>query len=259
MHLEDTSDVAFAGDWHGNTRWATYCVDELAKQGFRTIVHMGDFGFRFVPGFVRALNTALGRNGMRLYFLRGNHDDTQLLASLPSTEDGTRALSERIRFMPDGFRFHLGNLRVLVLGGAGSIDRAARLPGIEWWDDERLSPALIDPIIEAGGADVILCHDVPTGVQLALNGEFGRYFAERDPGVFEWCNEHRDTLQRIVYEVSPRLVVHGHHHRRMTNSFRGRVRDAVVEGLDCDGTELQWNLAWLEQGVEGPAIVNVDG
>lgn len=138
MQLSDIYDIAFAGDWHGNTRWATYCIEQLGEAGVRTVIHVGDFGYQFDRGYVQALESALGRMGMRLYFLRGNHDSTEVLRSLPKRADGSFALSERMSFMADGFRFTIGGYEVLVLGGAGSIDRAARLPGIEWWDDERL-------------------------------------------------------------------------------------------------------------------------
>lgn len=101
----------------------------------------------------------------------------------------------------------------------------------------------------------MLCHDVPTGVNLELDASFARHFTDRDPAVLEWCDAHRETLQKVLFEVSPRLIVHGHHHRRMTNSFEGRYGSAVVEGLDCDGSELEWNLAYMDEGESGLRIV----
>ena len=36
--------VVFAGDWHGNVRWATSRIESIRAAGIATILHVGDFG-----------------------------------------------------------------------------------------------------------------------------------------------------------------------------------------------------------------------
>src|ERR1035441_83787 len=46
--------IGVAGDWHGNTAWATRAIEKMARllpeTGPRGIVHLGDFGIWPGPG-----------------------------------------------------------------------------------------------------------------------------------------------------------------------------------------------------------------
>lgn len=219
----DPSTTALAGDWHANTLWATRAIAfARAELGARTIIHLGDFAFTFSRRYLEDLEEACQTQDVTLLFLRGNHDSTDFLADVGgvAAPEGDPFcdplwLSEHIGFLPDAMRLFIGEKTALVLGGAGSIDRGLRVPGAEWWLDERLDPGVARRAAADGPADIVLSHDSPAGVELNLDPSFAAYFEGSDPGVETWCNEHRETLATVTEAVRPGLVVHGHHHRRI--------------------------------------------
>ena len=246
LHL-DPDSTYFAGDWHGNTRWAVYAASHVARDNATnprssspaTILHLGDFAFDFNAEYIDTLTEALAHSDVRLFFLRGNHDDPtklDLTASSPS------ALSSHIYFLPDTYRFLIGEHRVLVLGGAGSIDRSHRVEGVSWWPNERLSVEAAAKAVSGGVADVVLSHDAPAGTPLVLDTDFGAFFERRDPGVLAWCAEHAERVASVVRGVDARVVVHGHHHVRATHVLPHARRPVAVCGLSCDGTALEDNV-----------------
>ena len=67
--------VALAGDWHGNGSFARAAIESLPRD-VDVLVHLGDFGYRFEPAFMEAVNSAAAEAELIIMFVRGNHDDT---------------------------------------------------------------------------------------------------------------------------------------------------------------------------------------
>lgn len=246
--------LVFAGDWHGNLAWATQAVAYSRQvHGADTILHVGDFAYTFDPRFIRGLENTLARHQLRLFFLRGNHDDAHHLSGFDPTGHGNLRvdptdpdsahpwpLSEHIAYLPDALRLRIGTRTAVVAGGAGSIDRVARMPGIEWWENERLDPAAEAYCVLGGGADILLCHDAPTGVPVPLDPAFAEQYEAIDPGVTAWCDTHRDSLETVAEALDPHLIVFGHHHERISLSWGS---DCEAIGLDRDNSTFSGNLA----------------
>ena len=246
LEIDPTTAVA-AGDWHGNTRWAVAAIAQAATYGARTILHLGDYGYLYSHTFCDAVEQALAAHEMQLLFVRGNHDDVDHLDQLPRDPHGHGIVSARVRHLRDGQRVMLGDEVVLALGGAGSIDRAHRLPGASWWADEITPAAVIEQAIADGPADIVLAHDCPTGVDLRLDPSFGAFYEDDDPGVLEYCEENRERLRVAAEALRPRLWLHGHYHQVTREQL---VHDdgerTLVVGLDCDGESLERNLVRVE-------------
>lgn len=245
----DADDTVFLGDTHMDAPWTESAIRHAAEQlGAKSIVQLGDFGFTFDLPFVRRVQGALEKYGARLYFVRGNHDSTDVLRDLDASDSlavagdpfaEPRALTDledcRIFHLPDGMRFRLGDETVLAMGGAGSIDRGMRVPGYSWWEDERTDPEVARAAADAGRADILIAHDVPSGVGFPMDPRFGHYFETRDTGVLRWCDESAEVLDALAEAVQPRLIVHGHHHRRLDLARRSEGRTALSVGLSRDG------------------------
>lgn len=244
----DPRTTVVAGDWHGNTPWAAAAISHAGMSGARTILHLGDYGFTFEARFIDAVEQALSVHDMQLLFVRGNHDDTGYLEKLDRDREGCGIVSPRVRHLRDGLRLALGDEIAVALGGAASIDRSGRLAGVSWWPDEITSQAAIEQALADGPAQIVMAHDCPAGVDLALDPRFGAYFEDKDPGVLDYCEENRLRLWGVATELRPRLWLHGHYHRLSTGSIdQDDGRETAVIGLDCDGTSMERNLVWLEQ------------
>ena len=227
--------LAFAGDWHMNAMWAVRAIEHAAELGVATIVHAGDFGYLFYPRYLRPLQRALEAHDMQLLFVDGNHDDHNLLGRLPSWPSGLRCPGghERIWWMPRGFRWEWNGIRFVALGGAHSVDRGRRRAGESWWPEETITGEQAAYVVNDGPADVMITHDCPTGIDIPGLDESAAWFP---PAEIASADQHRTLLRSVVDHVRPRLLVHGHYHRRHLQTVNFGW-DMTVLGLDCDGAD----------------------
>src|SRR5690242_15028357 len=192
--LAEPSRIAFAGDWHMNRYFAERAVDHAKNRGADVIVHLGDYGYTFDAGFVRAVETALQRARIALLFVDGNHEDHQLLLNQPVGGDGLRRISTHVAHLPRGFRWQWGGVDFLAMGGAHSVDRPYRVPGVSWWPEETITPRQVQEAGAMGSADVLIAHDCPEGV--VVPGIDDRATpAPFPPAEIERSNAHRRLLR----------------------------------------------------------------
>lgn len=72
-------------------------------------------------------------------------------------------VSDIIWFLPRPARLSIGGRSVLSLGGATSLDRAAREEGVTWWADEAITDAHVLAATAEGLVDVMFTHESPGG------------------------------------------------------------------------------------------------
>lgn len=231
---QDPGHFAVAGDWHGNLNWARAQIARVADAGIKLIIQLGDFGFWNEPE-VNRLNGSLESHDVDLMFVDGNHENFPYLYSVPVGEDGLRHLSDRVHHIPRGFRWEWGGTRLMGLGGASSVDKPYRTPGYDWFPEETLTDRDMEYAMRLGGVDVLFSHDVPSGVPV--------------PGIDDrsdqpmWGSaelaaaaEHRIRIRLVTNNVRPKIIFHGHYHRRYwwigADLGYGPV---TVQGMNCDG------------------------
>ena len=218
MPVLDAPQIALVGDSHCALGWTQRVVQRAAADGVHHLLQLGDFGYwpRFASGrhFLAELDKELGRAGSTLWFLRGNHEDHDILLRHEPGGDGLVHISDHIQFIPDGAVIEWAGRRILALGGAPSIDADGRVPGVDWFPTEVLSRGGFDAAHAAGPVDIVVSHDCPAGVDLG-------YLVGWEPG-----DLHRAVLARIAQVARPALWVHGHYHRR-------RTADVAFGGLAC--------------------------
>lgn len=237
--LAEPARIAFAGDWHAQTPWAVHAIEHAAQRGADVVVHLGDFGYRFRPAYLRALNAMCAGHKLPLLFVEGNHEDHRWLARRPVGEDGLRHLTGWIWHVPRGFRWTWGGVRFLGLGGAHSVDGMWRRQiGELWQREETVTVEQAEQVAAGGPADVMVMHDCPAGVDipgLLPPGTFPEIEIMR-------ADEHRTLLRGVVDQVQPRAIWHGHYHSRYTATPDLGYGPVQVTGLDCDGTTLAANV-----------------
>ena len=187
------------GDIHGKFNAYTKLISTMS-----TSIQLGDFGIGF---------TDIPEIPAQHTFLRGNHDNPFLCQQNPNwIKDGT--------ILFDG--------RVMVIGGADSIDVDYRVAGVDWWAEEQLSyqelNALID-LYEQVKPDVMLTHDAPFSI-----------VSNMYPMVktSSRTNQAFDTMRNIH---QPKQWLFGHHHRTMTTFADGTLYKCLGE-LDSTVVDL---------------------
>jgi hypothetical protein len=256
----DPEFVVLAGDWHGNWKWATHAVERAHEmlsevgESRKIIIQLGDFGFR-IPvrtgpeseenlSALHSISLLLEDAGMELWWIDGNHEDWLGIRRLIA-EAGTApqlpypvALPlpgmPAIRYLPRGTRWKWAGRRWLAVGGAVSVDKLLRTPGVDWHPDEEVTEEEAERIIATGPADVLLSHDVPDC-----------WFPSRLPAPADaWlpmlpvARAHSRLLERVARRVGVTRVFHGHYHVFRDDWFPGKTRepDVKVTGLPMDGS-----------------------
>lgn len=149
---------AVFGEMHGQMEYFYPKIRQRYKH-FDELIIAGEEGFGF-PGDIDRIMHDYGKSiTSRPYirFIRGNHSDVDKCREfnyegLSFIEDGT---------IDDG---------ILFVGGAESIDKALRIPGLTWWETEELSIPEFDAIlnkVENNKEQIhtVISHDVPREVQ----------------------------------------------------------------------------------------------
>lgn len=233
--------VLVAGDTHGNVEHFQYLADQAVNHGCQAIVQVGDWGYTW-PGReherVAAVQGMLRRAGLTLFWLDGNHDNFTHLDYIGALDaDEPVVIADDITYLPRGCVWEWSGVRFMSLGGAVSIDKARRIPGLSWWPEETLTLAQVEKAKARGPVDVMLCHDAPSGVR-SLQRYLNRMTEEfRVPYKIDEASEANRALVREVADaVRPALLIHGHYHHRYWSPAPWDREHAKVLGLDRDTT-----------------------
>jgi Icc-related predicted phosphoesterase len=239
-----------AGDWHGNIPWARKVIEQMPSMPGKPklILHAGDFGLW--PGdsgerYLKYVTAELNDIDAQLWFVDGNHEDHVRLtrtirdAPQPDPHNHKHEITERIWWLPRGYRWTWHDRTWLALGGATSVDRAVRTPGVDWFGAERIRANQEKLACEPGHADAMITHDCPNGVPMNL---------PPPPSWWELgpAEQHRQVMRRVVEHVQPELLVHGHYHLFHDSKVDFDHGTTRVIGLDCDGTTTADNTVVLD-------------
>lgn len=225
--------VMAVGDTHCNTQFAIRVCRYAKANNIDTIIALGDFGYRFSKDFLTVWKQWLENNEDRtMYWLDGNHDDHDYIASFMEGEDPNGPVAHwhpRFLYMPRGSTTTIGSTKCQFLGGAYSIDRTRRKLGKSWWAGECTTREDVDRTIANGkDVEVMFTHDCPdtTWFQEAL----GKGDYKIDPS----SAENRALLTEAVRAVAPERLFHGHYHYSYRADFPTRNGPCQITGLSAD-------------------------
>ena len=164
-------------------------------------------------------------NGVELYFIDGNHENFNLLNSLPVDENNMGIVSDKIHYLRRGCVYEINGKRILSCGGADSVDWYRRTEGLSWWKEETISQADIDRV-PAGHYDYVFTHCCPRSI-FENNKVYLITLANIDQDVVNHCSE--DMLEKLMNKITFDHFYFGHYHidRVLNDKFRCLFNDFV--------------------------------
>lgn len=202
------------GDFHAHY-WPVQELLKKSKSYVEMILQCGDFGY--FPNFYNV--PKLQTYGIPLYFCDGNHEDFRELKKLENNE-----VYENIFYQKRGSVLTLPDGRnVLFFGGARSIDKDLRTPGIDWFPDEEITQRDIIDLPINVEIDVVISHTCP--IEFDLGIDESRF---PDPS--------RLALSVILEEFKPRFWYFGHFHKYA----RGIFNHCQWTALDMTSSHNPW-------------------
>lgn len=207
------------GDTHGNGGFWKQAFKFATLENADYIIQLGDFGIW--PGlsgheYLDKIEKWSERAGIPVLVVPGNHDDWDQIDALEGEyiRNNVRILGKVNTLEFDGVKF-------LTVGGAVSIDRQWRKPGVSWWPQETLTDDDVEKAVAVGKVDVVLSHDT-TNALPTWDG-----FVKNDPA----SNQNRFGMGIIEESARPDYWFHGHYHRFI--QYEGTF-GAKVTALDSE-------------------------
>lgn len=154
------------GDIHGNLFEVIDFINRFNLGEGDNIIILGDCGIAWrkdrkdLDQNIKLWNEC--GNGVKLYFLDGNHENFNILNSLP-IENNMGKIADNIYHLRRGQTYEFEGKKMLVCGGADSIDKYRRVENFTWWKEETISQETIDDI-PAGYYDYVLTHCCPRSI-----------------------------------------------------------------------------------------------
>lgn len=251
MTIEDKR-VLILGDTHGDLGHLIWAIDLAKKMDCDEIVQAGDFGYwehtQHGQQFLDKLNTRLGHAGLKVHWIDGNHENHTVLRlnygpggnrHLP-TPEGFWSIRPNINYIPRGTRWSWGGVEFLGIGGAFSIDKAARTEGVSWWPEEMITDHEVELASEDGAVDVVISHDVPMFVDL-----YPHLAALGMTRPWKWDENslaNRRQLDKVFDRTFPKRWYHGHYHIRYTDTVDGCKFTGLAANINQFGDpHWHWN------------------
>jgi len=239
-------NVLLLGDTHGNLAWTCRVFEHAATLPVDGVLQLGDFGYwpRDSMGkrYLIAAEETLAAHDLPLWFIDGNHDDHDRLGSAYRSPAPVK-ITDLITYLPRGTRWQWGGTTWVALGGASSVDRDWRVPGMSWFDTETMSDAQRAAVIAEGPADIVVAHDAPWGVPFLVD----HYQLDTPPeqrgnwpaDALRDSDQHMKSLAALADALHPRAWFHGHHHIYYRDHVGTAWGGMDVCGLNCDGQPLR--------------------
>lgn len=252
--MNDPKRVVLAGDWHGRTQWALIQLATMRiiipeeQEPVLYVLHCGDFGFWPGADFAETVALVARELGIRIWVTPGNHEDYRGKNGVRGWERSPGVHGDALMALRRGARWQWHGRTWLSAGGATSPDRNVRVEGMNWWPEEELTNREVAQIIRDGPAQVLITHDVGSGVTVPFREEWPRFWPESE---HIRARQHRSRVQNLADFTGPELWVHGHYHLFHDQHLEMSWGRCHVTGLDMDGGPKNWGRSQCQDARVG--------
>ena len=194
------------GDTHANFRRIKDFVLRHQTTYDDVMIILGDAGFNFHADF-RDESRKYFMEGLTitLFCIHGNHERRP--GTIPTYQEkvwnGGKVYYEpeypHILFAQDGEVYDFDGMKAIVIGGAYSVDKAYRTPGISWWPDEQPSDEIkqyVEKQLEKHNwnIDLVLTHTAPLKYEPVEVFLSGIDQSSVDKSTEQWLDQIEDRL-----------------------------------------------------------------
>lgn len=227
------------GDIHGKFPELANVLRTLPVNS--TIIAVGDIGIGFPdskePSCLDSIDAIAIERNQKLWLMRGNHDNP---AIWKEHRREWNAHLQNVRIPEDVHRMRIGNVHVIMVGGATSLDRyhEDRIDGRTWWRNEGVDPEAVQKVEQMvefyGKADILLTHagafeakPGPERDQMTFD-----HYSEVDPTLQAEVIGERMLLSEVVKASQAKTVAFGHYHVPL-ESHDGPIRYRCCAELEA--------------------------
>lgn len=213
LAAQTPSPIAVIGDVHGAVASLAHGAAHAFAAGVTNLIQVGDYWLyesRDARIKVDRMLTTLGTEAgldpadIHLHFCDGNHEHFGTLD--PDAHEPVE-ISEHVTYVPRGVAVTIAGRRVGFCGGAESVDRARRTPGVHWWPEERMTESQIARALATGPVDMLITHDTSEAIFDQLSER-----SSHAMGKLRFGERERAAVSEILAATKPRWHAHGHHH-----------------------------------------------
>lgn len=176
---EPKSRIFLTGDLHGHIgfnklrEFNKSAGSGLTKTDY--LIILGDFGLIFSPIETdtekKLLNWLDKEAKWTTLFIDGNHENFSRLWNKDNYpiekmfQNDVSKINNSVYYLHRGLHYSINGLDIITIGGAGSIDKQHRIPGISWWPEETIKREDIDRLqksmTQCQHRPIILSHCAP--------------------------------------------------------------------------------------------------
>lgn len=137
--------IYITGDTHGDISEFRSRLARCRLSEDDILIITGDFGFGWGDFTIREWGSL--RRPFTVLFCDGNHENFDILDALETRRmfgSEVGVFGENTYRLLSGRMYDIRGLKTFVFGGASSIDRGDREPGVSWWPEEIPSHAVFE-------------------------------------------------------------------------------------------------------------------
>lgn len=222
--------IGYIGDTHGSLSNLDYAITWCFQHGASILIHVGDFwtyqGEKIVSKLERLIcnrSKQFNIENPQLLFIDGNHEFFPLL---DINAGSIKNISDHVHYIPRGFSMEIENNIFGFLGGASSIDKMYRTPGLDWFPEESITYNQASKLSKK--IDILVTHDSSTEVF-----EYIRHKHFNEYGINNCGASDRSAIDMVIYNTSPKFHIHGHHH--ISQVYKSYKDSTITISLGSDG------------------------
>ena len=228
--------ILLLGDIHGEWQALDMCIGRAlaVHKDITHIIQLGDFGYGWPKGrnnfslWVPPPNAKWRKKGIPFMFIDGNHENFDYL----ETYEGTG--HPDIKWIRRGSVIEIEEYKILACGGAESIDKVYRTPGISWWPQENITQKDFDiAMSRTGPFNAIISHE---------RADSFDYTLPRGAAKLPFGKSDRFALEQIRQKFKPDFWFFGHYHQWMSGKVDNTLWNCVpMIGLYNPGYYMIWD------------------